>query len=271
MPVSYDAGPAAETITYRQWSDFGMAKIISNYADDFPMVDSLVQEYTSRIHSIGSGYQYSVMDLRRSAMSGAQLDQRRARACRRMMENKLEDLAAFGDTDAGMTGFLNNANVPLVSDLDWNWDAAATTGLAMVNQLNAAITTMVTLTKETIVPDTVALDLASYNRFATRLCSTTGDTTNTALGFFLQTSPYIKNVVSWDKLALADANGTAPRVVIYKNDPEILTLEIPQEFEQMDPQSKNMSFTIDCHARCGGVIVYYPMGMYYIDDINTNP
>ena len=45
--MNNSVNPGATTITYRQWDNFGMAQIISNYADDPPLMDALVEEFTS--------------------------------------------------------------------------------------------------------------------------------------------------------------------------------------------------------------------------------
>jgi len=263
VPVSNEVDPGAETIVYRQWDDFGMAQIIANYADDLPLADTLVEETVQRVQSIGSAYQYSVQDIRRSAMSGANLEQRRARAARRLIEQKIEDIAAVGDTSAGLTGLANNVNVTAITPITGNW--ATATSEQIVADLNKLVADIVTTNKESFIPDTIVLDLSLYTILATKRMSTTGDSNYTILKAFLEGNPYITSITAWNKLAKADAAGTGSRIVCYKKDPEVLTLEMPQEFEQLAPQAKNLAFLVPCHARTGGVIVYYPVAMGYMD------
>jgi hypothetical protein len=264
-PVSNEADPGAETITYRQWDEFGMAQIISNYADDLPLIDALVEEFVQKVKGLGAAYQYSLQDLRRSAMANSRLDQRRANGARKAIELQIDQIAALGNANAGLTGIANNANVSLISPATGTWSTA--TGEQMVADMMKFASDIVIANKETIIPDTVVLDVTNYNRFANKRISTTGDTHTTALQAFLKSSPYIKNVGSWYKLATADAAGTGPRAICYKRDPEVLTLEVPQEFEQLPPQNKNLAFQVPVHARTGGVIVYYPIGMGYMDGL----
>ena len=56
IPVSSEAGPGAETITYQQYDSVGFAKIISNYATDLPRVDLKGKEFTAKVKSIGASY-----------------------------------------------------------------------------------------------------------------------------------------------------------------------------------------------------------------------
>jgi len=265
IPVDNSVDPGAETITYRQWDEFGAAKVISNFADDLPSVDALVEEFTSPVKSIGASYQWSVQDLRRSAMSGSQLDQRRANAARRSIENKIEDNGAFGLANAGgITGFYNNPNVPITTLITGTW--ATATADQIIADINKMVTDYLVSTKEAFLPDTLVVPQAAYFILATKRVSTTGDTGTTILKQLLETSPYIKSVVSWTKGTSAGV-GSTTRMVLYKRDPEVLQMCIPQEFEQMPPQAQSLAFTVPCHARVAGVIVYYPIAMRYADGI----
>lgn len=269
IPVSNEASDGDETITYRQWDDFGMAVLISNYADDLPLIETLVTEFTQQVHSIGDGYQYSIQDLRRAAKAGNRLDQRRAMAARKRMERKIEDIGALGETRAGLYGIANNPNVGLVTPDTGDWLNVATTGDQKIADLNKLVTSIVTANKGTFFPDTILLDIELYNNIANSRISTTGDTHTTVLEAFLRSSPYITSVEPWNKLALADAAGTGPRAICYKKDPEVLTLEIPKEPETFPPQQKNLAFFVPNHARIGGVIVYYPIAMGYMDGLTS--
>ncbi len=263
IPVNNDVDSGAETITYRQWDQIGMAQIITNYGDDFPLIDTLVEEFEQKVKSLGAAYEWSVQDLRRSAMAGASLDQRRARAARRAVEQQIENIAALGNAKAGLLGFAKNPNVPLVAPITGSWDTA--TGAQMVEDMMNLAGSIVTTNKETFIPDTAVLPIGRYNRMAITRISITGDTNSTALEAFLRSSPWVTNVGTWNKLANANATNNGPRIVCYKRDAEVLTLEIPQEFEQFPPQAKNLSFLVPVHARIGGVIVYYPIAMAYMD------
>jgi hypothetical protein len=265
IPVSNEADSGAETITYRQWDAFGMAQIISNYADDPPLVDALAEEFTQKVQSLGIGYQYSIQDLRRAAMSGQRLDQKRAAQSRKGVEQKIENIAATGDSAGGLNGVANNANVSLISPITGSWSGA--TGAQMVADMLHFESSIIIANKETFLPTTLVLDIASYRRFNSARISTTGDTHTTALQAFLASSQSVKEVKSWNKLANADAAGTGPRALMYDKSPDVLSLEIPQEYEQFPPQAKNYSFVVPAHARVGGVIWYYPIAGGYMDGL----
>lgn len=263
IPVSHEADTGAETITYRQWDVFGMAQIISNFADDLPLIDALSEEFTTKVKSIGAAYSYSLQDLRRSAMANANLPTRKASAARKAVEWKIESIGAIGESGTGLTGLANNANVPLVSPTTGTWSSA--TAAEIVADLNKLVNSIITTSVDNFAATTIVLPLALYTLIKSKPYTSTGDTNMTVLKFFLETNPEIDEVVPWNKLATANAAGTGARICAYQKDPEVLTMEIPQEFEQLPPQAKNLSFHVPCHARSGGVIWYYPIAGAYMD------
>jgi len=261
VPTASDVDPGADTITYWSWDWRGMAKVIANYADDLPSVDAFKTEHKAPVVSIGDSYSWSIQDLRRSAMAGSRLDTRRAAAARMAVERKIDEMAAFGEADTGITGFLNNANVPLTPPVTGTWSTA--TPAQIVEDLNTGVQAIIDATMETEIPDTVLLDTALFGIIAQTPIAT--DNQTTILKSFLANNPYIRNIDQWTKLALADAAGTGPRCVFYRRSPDVLTLEIPQDFEQFPPQERNLAFVVNTHARVGGVLIYYPLAITYMD------
>lgn len=272
VPVDTSVDPGAETVAYFQWDEFGMADIISNYADDLGMVDALVEKFFTPVHSLGKAYQYSIQDLRRAAMAGNQLDVRRARACRRAIERKIDDLAAIGDGPAKLYGLLTHPNVPVLTAASDGTGTTWVQGRALPKapnliqkDMHTCITTIWSTTFEVHQPNTVILSTQEYGYISQTPVSDVNQTT--ILKAFLANNPYISNMDFWYKLDKANAAGTGPRMLVYQRDPEILELVIPQDFEQFPPQARNLSFVVPCHARFGGVVIYYPLALIYMDGI----
>lgn len=272
LPQDTSVDPGAETISYQQWDEYGMAEIISNYADDLPMVETLTEKFTQVVQSIGKGYQYSIQDLRRAAMSGNQLDLRRARAARRAVERKVDDIAATGDAKGKLKGFLNHPNVSVLTAANdgtstrWVQGRATPKTAALIQaDMHNVVNTVRSVSKEVHTANTLLLP--SYEFGYLSQTPVGSDNQATVLRSFLANNPFISNIESWYKLDTADAAGTGPRMVAYDRSPEVLELVIPQEFEQLPPQARNLAFVVPCHARVGGVVVYYPLGLIYMDGI----
>lgn len=272
IPVDTSVDPGAETIAYHQWSEIGMAEIIANFADDLTMVDTMAEKFTSPVHSLGKAYQYSVQDLRRAALSGNQLDQRRARACRRAVERGIEEVASVGNAKGKLKGLLNHPNVTILTATTdgtaTRWVSGRTTPKApnlIKKDMHDVVTSIWTTTKQVHSPDTIVLPTTEYGHISQTQVGT--DNQTTILASFMANNPMITNMDFWYKLDLADAAGTGPRSLTYQRDPEILELVIPQDFEQFPPQARNLAFVVPCHARIGGVVVYYPLAISYQDGI----
>lgn len=261
IPVSSEVDPGAASYTYRQYDSFGIAKIVSNFADDLPMVDVLGKEFTAKVESLGAAYHFSIQDIRAAQKSGFDLDQKRALAARRAIETKIDQMAATGDTNLGTKGLLNNANVTIVAPVTGAW-SQATTADNILKDINTLVDSIVTATKEAFSPDTLILDPVSFQVANSKRVDPTLE--KTVLRSFLENNPWIRQVVQWQRAATASAGG-ARRIMAFKRDPEVLELIIPQEFEQLPPQAQNLSFTVPCHARMGGVSIRYPVACAYMD------
>src|ERR1700751_3159591 len=64
IPVSSEVDPGAEKIFYRQYDQSGLAKIISNYADDLPDADVSGKEFSASVKTLGASYKYNVQEMR---------------------------------------------------------------------------------------------------------------------------------------------------------------------------------------------------------------
>lgn len=265
IPVSHEVPSGAEQWSYWSWDMYGMAKIIANYATDFPTADVTKKEFIQPVKSLGASYKYTIQDMRRiafmSPQGGGNLDVKRAAATRRMIEAAIDDIAAVGSPDAGFTGFVNNANVPVLAAPTGNW--ATATALQILGDLNALVQKVIVQTNQVEIPDTVLFPIAEFQIITQTPFSTLAD--RTVATWFLINNPYIQDMDQWIKLNNQNAGLTGGRVLCYRRDEEVVTLEIPQEFEQFQPQIEGMEYSIPCHARIGGVAFYYPLAACYLD------
>ena len=263
LPVTAEAGPGAQTFTYRVMNSTGEFKIISDAADDLPRADVTQTEKTINIRSIAGSFGYTVQELRAAQMSDVALEQRRASAVRRAYEERVEDIAMFGDSSSSLAGFFNNSNVDVYTADKWFTDSG-TTAQEMLDLLNYGVSAIIDDTKMVEQPDTILLAYEDYNEISTRRNSDSSDMT--VLEFFLRTNPYIRNVEPINQLKAGNSGGNlnTNRMVVYKRDPEKLQLHIPQPLELFPPQQRGLEYIVPAHARIGGLSLYYPKSVIYI-------
>ena len=261
LPVTSEAGPGAQTYAYRVMDATGEFKIISDAADDLPRADVTQVEKTINIRSIGGSFGYTVQELRAAQMADVALEQRRAAAVRRAYEEKVESIAMFGDASVSLTGFFNNSTVDVYTADKWFTDSG-TTSQEMLDLLNYGVSAIVNGSRMVEQPDTILMAYEDYNVIATQRNSDSSDVT--VLEYFLRTNPFIRNIEPINQLDADNSGLITNRMVVYKRDPEKLQLHIPQPLELFPPQQRGLEFIVPAHARVGGVSIYYPKSVIYV-------
>jgi hypothetical protein len=272
IPVSAEAPMGATEITWRSFKQYGLARIIADYAHDFPRVDVFGEENTVKIKDIGDSYGYSINEIRRAAMAGFDLEGRRSITARRAIDEKINSIALYGDTDHNIQGLID---YPGITEYTAALNAAGTsrewankTADEILADLNGIVTAIITTTTGKERPDTILLPIAQYQLIKNTRVGTASDTT--IFEFFRRNNPDI--TVEWlselDGAGELDTdNASTDRMLAYTRDDMHLTLEIPIAFEQLEEEKTGMEYRIPCHAATAGVIIYYPLSVAFADGI----
>ena len=268
IPISTEAGAGVNEIIFHQYRGVGFAKVIADYAKDFPRVDIYGEEKAVKVKGIGDSYGYSIKEIRASQRTGKNLDQRRAITARRAHDEMMNRMALKSNTADGTFGLLDFPGITEVtlqadgtsSSKTW----ASKTPDQIVRDINDLVNAVMEPTSAREVPDTLLLPIAQYNDLASRRIGEAGE--KTLMRYILDNSPYIKRIDWLSELKNFGAGGTN-RALVGRFDEEHLTLEIPQPFEQFEAQQEGMEFTIPCHSECAGTIIYYPLAFAFADGI----
>ena len=261
LPVTAEAGPGSQQFTYRIMDATGDFKLISDAADDLPRADVSQTEKSINIRSFGGSFGYTVQELRAAQMANLSLEQRRASAVRRAYEEKVESVAMFGEGSVSLAGFFNNATVDVISANKW-FSTSAVTAQEMLEILNQGVSAIISGSNMKEQPDTILMPYEDYNIVSTTRNSDSSDVT--VLEYFLRTNPFIRNVEPINQLAAANSSLIKNRLVVYKRDPQKVQLHIPQPLELFPPQQRGLEFIVPAHARVGGVALYYPKSVKYV-------
>jgi hypothetical protein len=263
LPVTSEAGPGAQTFTYRIMDSTGEFRLLADAASDLPRADISQVEKSINIRSFGGSFGYTVQELRAAQMANIALEQRRAAAVRRAYEEKVESVALFGESTVALAGFFNNSAVDIVAADKW-FTTAAVTAQEMNELLNYGVSAIINGSKMKEQPDTILLGYEDYNKVSTTRNSDSSDVT--VLEYFLRTNPYIRNVEPINQLTKGNNGGklNTSRMVVYKRDPEKVQLHIPQPLELFPAQQRGLEFIVPAHARVGGVALYYPKSVIYV-------
>lgn len=267
LPVDTSADSGAKEITYQSYTKVGIAKIIADYADDAPRVDIYGTETTVKVYRVGDSYGYDRDEIRRSAMAGKSLDQRRANTAKRASDEKVDAIAWSGDTDYNIQGFITYPGITqyivpngVAGTATW----ATKTPDEIITDLNGIVDAVIDGTNGVEMPDTILMPIAQY-----RLISTTrmtGNSDETILSFFKKTNELV-TTIDWLTELNAGGAGGLDRFMTYPKDPDHVTLEIPLPYTTLPPEQRNYGFVINTETKTAGVIVYYPLAIAYGDGI----
>ena len=258
IPISSEVGPGSDSFTYRVFDKQGSMKIIADKANDLPRADVLRKEITYPVRSLGGSFAYTIQETRAAAMvPGMNLEQRRANAVRRAYEEKVQEIAYFGDAPSGMKGFFNNDQIDKLVPDKW-FDTSGVTTDEMLSLLNEAPTRLVQNSNMKEMPNTMLVPYNVYRIISTTPRSTTSDTT--VMEFFLRTNPMISSIEPINELEASKSFGflSKDRIMVYDRNPDKLQLHIPQPLEFLPPERRNLEFSVAAHARIGGLAWYYP-------------
>ncbi len=255
VPQTSDVPEWAETFTYRIYDAVGMAKIISNYADDLPRADVKGTEMTVRVKDIGDSYGYNIAELRASLATGANLPTRKASAARRAVDVKLNSIALVGDPLYGLYGLTNHPNIGLtVINGDW---AGAATADQILDDLDALYNAVRNQSYGTHTPNRLALPSTQFAAIYSKRLTDTGG--QTVASFFVAKHPGFQ-FVDAPELATAGTGGTT-LAVMYEFSADNLSMENPMPFNQLPAQARNLEMVVPCLARTAGVTLYYPLAL----------
>ncbi|WP_275289174.1 DUF2184 domain-containing protein [Halomonas elongata] len=258
VPVSTEVPEWAESFTYRTYDEVGMAKFISNYADDLPRVDVTGKEETLKLKSLGDAYGYSLDEMRLANAMGTNLPERKGRTARRAIDQLINKVAMVGDANHGFYGFTNHPNLGETA-VNGAWTDSATTGQQILDDLLAMYDAVQIQSYDYHTPNTLAL--APTRRSAlTRKNVNEGGNWESVWSRFKALYPNVSLIASTE-LEPSDANGQQSSAVMYERDVDNLSIEIPRPFEQLPAEKRNLEMVIDCIAKCSGVAVYRPLSL----------
>lgn len=254
-------------ITYRRYTEAGQAKLIANYAKDFPRVDVYGEEQSVNVFDIGSSYGYNIKEIRSSALTGKRLDQKRATAARNAIERKLNDMTLVSNKEAGTYGILDFPGLTestLPADGDGSSKQWAKKDVdKIIRDINIVINAVIEPTKGVEAPDTLLLPLYVYTALQSRRL---GNTESSLLKYIKENFPMFKRIDWLNELGTIGAGGTG-RIMVGCFDEEHCENQIVNQFEQGDVEQEGMEYKIPCMASTAGVIVYYPGAFAYADGV----
>ncbi len=263
FPVTTEVPAGAQVAIQRIYDQMGIAKVISNYADDLPRADVVGTETPTKVITIGDSYGYNVVEIENAQYAGVNLEMYKAQAARRAVDLKINKLAWFGDAEMGVQGFLDNPNltaVTLPADGNQNGGSSSTqfihkTADQIIRDISNVISAINIATNNVENPNMVLLPTKAFDHIVMTPRSQYSDLT--ILEFLRRSHPDVR----FEKVGELDGAGTdgADLMVAGRFDPDAIRLEIPERFRQLPVEKRNLEYVVDCISRYLGVTITAPM------------
>lgn len=276
IPVDTSANEWAKSVTYFSMDKVGQAQWFNHMGTDMALADVNRAKHEQTVEMAGIGYRYTLEEIGQATMiPGTNLSTEKAEAARRAYEEFVDNVALRGDTAKGLTGLINDANVP-VANLAYNGTGSSTswtdkTGDQIIADVNGALSGVYTESLQVEMADTVLLPVREFANIATKPRSSTTDTSVLdwlqKYNVFTSMTGQPLTIRAVRGLETAGVGGVG-RMVVYRRDPRVLKLHIPMPHRFLPVwQTGPITFDVPGIFRLAGVDVRLPKAIRYMDGL----
>lgn len=259
-----EVNEGATEYSYSELIETGEAAIITDTATDLPRADIEGRNNILPIKSVGISIGYSGQQVRTARMTG-QFDivQRKVSAARRAHDRTLNTFMLFGVPNTALRGVVRQPGIIIQNAVTGSWTEATDPDL-IVADVRTAINAIMNDSDAVEIPNTVLFPFTQWSILNRRL----GDGTDvTILDVLKRAFPMITRW-DWDiPLRTADAAGTGPSMVVYRNDPDAMRAVFPMMMTPLPPEPQGLGFVINFETRYGGVMTPRPRSLLRLDGI----
>lgn len=247
FPVTTELSPVTKNFEWLEFDGVTSAKIIADYTDDLPTVEAMASEKTGKVFRLGNAWFISIDEIKAGQALGSSLSDRKASLAREGHETLVNDLVFKGSAPHNIVSVFDQPNINRLTSASW------TTPEIAFSELQDLIETIedVTLGRHHVTNIVIP---PSKRRLLTQKMP---DVTESYLAWFKENYP---NVTITAIAELEDIDGVGTKgVLAYEKDPMNMSIEIPERFNMLPMQPKDLHFKVPCTSKCTGLIVYRPL------------
>lgn len=273
VPINTELSNADRSFTYDVYDSYGVAKIVTSYrAGDIPSVDISRAEVTGKIFPVMAKMTYDFQEIREAAKANVPLTTKRRDAVILAIDTKLDRIAWFGDADHNLVGLAQYPGVTSATVPNDGTGASKTWASKIVDlilrDIYNGIAAIKDPTNDIEIPDTLALPSQIMTALGTRMVNTANSGNITILNLLKTVLPDlgITRILGFSELNTASPTG-GTRAILYKNDPDCMEFFLPVTMEFFSPKEDGLAYDVPAQARTGGLKVYRPLSVAYMDGI----
>lgn len=262
VPTMPDLQVGARELIRDRISEYGEAAILGADAGDIPVVEVSVDEDSYRVVMIVGSFSFSFSDemaAQQATRNGVSYNVRTARmeAASRVIAEKVNAFAAFGDSKLSITGFVNNANVTL-NNSSFDPYASTTTADDLADFILEEMESIATSTNNVEFPTDLLVPVAFYYKLTrTRI----PDTSMNVLQYIMNVQgdrsvAAIQRIRALPELASATLEANGVQATSTNKDRFIL---YPLDDSVVSRHNKPTGMVPEDYVHRKGLIINYPM------------
>lgn len=263
FPMAPTAGSGLESVGYHQLDYTGEMKLMGSGATDSPELSASLNEFTFPVGKYGGHYAWSHQDLEAAIRANVPLDARKAMGARKASEQKVENVALFGDqVNTNIKGLFSNVMTSVTTGVTGTW--ATATDAQILRDAELAIEGASAASGDSLDdPDSIIVSASQYYRM-----SRTRTNTDWSIKKAITENFGITNFYKSARLngMTSAANGISAEdvMLVYRRDPEIMELQVTREFEQLPVERRGLQYRVECLLDSAGLFVYHPKSIAFI-------
>jgi hypothetical protein len=265
FPVASGMGSGLDSISYGVYNMSGKAQVIEGSAD-LPKVNAKTKEVTEKVRPLGIAYSITKLEMERALRAGRSLDQRMLMALIRGMEQKLDDIAFFGDEEYGLNGlFLDPSKLQVETIVADGSGSSKKWSTKTFDKIERDIIQMVSALPDEFIGENLVLALTpdNYQRLQTLRIANTSD----SLMSYIMAKTDIKRVVKTKKLKTVSTMSSKDVAVLMPDTAEICELVIPRDREVQAPFQDGRELVTDVYLDVSGLHLYHPKAIITTDEV----
>lgn len=260
FPVTNELSDTDKTFEYQVFDKVGYAKIIADYTDDLPTVDALMTSEFGKVFRLGNAYLISIDEIKAGQRTGKSLSTRKSNACQLAHDQLVNKLVFKGSKPHKIPSVFDHPNITKIVSTKW-MDGETKKPETAQDELEKAIEILETQTKGQHRATNILIPPSMRKVLSVRM----PETSESYLQYFQKQNAGI-TIDSISELEDYDGTG-AKAVLVYEKDPMNMSIEIPEVFNMLPAQPKDLHFKVPCTSKCTGLTIYRPLTLVLITGV----
>lgn len=263
FPVTNELSDTDKTFEYQTFDKVGLAQIIADYTDDLPTVDALMSSEFGKVFRLGNAFLISIDEIKAGQRTGKSLSVRKANAAQLAHDMLVNKLVFKGSKPHKILSVFEHPNITeIAASNQWYADLTKTKNAEQAyNDLTDAIEKLETQTNGQHRATHILIPPSVRKVLMVRM----PDTTESYLDYFMKQNGGITIEAIAELENIDGANKKC--VLVYEKDPMNMSIEIPEAFNMLPAQPKDLHFKVPCTSKCTGLTIYRPLTIVKITGV----